>query len=493
MSFSLSPIGNEQQVTQNGAPLSGGLLSTYLAGSSTPAATYTDSSGATPQSNPIVLNVLGRPTSPIWLADGTAYKLVLTDSAGVPQWTIDNVTGVTPSTPAQSEWETLSTTPTYINGTQFSVAGDQTTALQVGRRVRLPCTGGVRYGMITVSAYTTLTTVTVELDSGSLDAGLSAVSVGILSASNSSMPWLKSNTTGLTALGKFTLDANAVDPLEAVTLQQMQAAAAAIYRGIVRQSVQSGPVDSDGLPSFGGSIGSTTVTATGTLVVSAAGGYGTSGAVDRVGVATNPSWTGLSTNGTMYLYLDIAADGTCTTGSTTTAPSYIAGDGYSTTSGAWSFSTSEMTGKLGDGSAANQVWRMFVGQVTVSGGVVSAIVWYALRGEYRAPWTATLPGVSTAVSRNHNIGVHPETSELILDCTTTDAGYAVGDRIVSPLTTGAWGSSTDISIHVWASSLSTGFTTGASNAFTASNKTTGVLSGLTAASWRYRIVSRRGW
>lgn len=205
MSFSLSPIGNEQQVTQNGAPLSGGLLYTYLAGSSTPAATYTDSSGATPQSNPIVLNVLGRPDNPIWLTDGTAYKFVLDSSVGVTQWTIDNITGVAVFTPSQSEWETLSTTPTYINATQFSVPGDQTTALHLGRRVRLPCTGGVRYGVISASAFTTLTTVTVVLDSGSLDAGLSAVSVGILSASNSSIPWIKSSSTGLTVEGQFGL------------------------------------------------------------------------------------------------------------------------------------------------------------------------------------------------------------------------------------------------------------------------------------------------
>lgn len=493
MSFSLSPIGNEQQVSQNGAPLSGGLLYTYLAGSSTPAATYTDSSGATPQSNPIVLNVLGRPNSPIWMTDGTAYKLVLTDSTGVTQWTIDSVTGVTVSTPAQSEWETLATTPTYINATQFSVPGDQTTAIHVGRRVRLPCTGGVRYGVITVSAFTTLTTVTVELDSGSLDAGLSEVSVGILSASNSSMPWVKSNATGLTALGKFTLDANAASALEAVPLQQLQAAVSAIFRVGSRQTVMSGPVDSSGLPSFGGATGSTTVTAAGTLVATAANGFNGLQEPDRIGYITNPSWTGLSVNGTMYLYLDIAADGSCTTGSTTLAPVYQEGGSYSTTNGQFTFNIVEMVGKVGNGSAANQTYRVFVGQVTVAAGVVSAITWYAINGIYIGPWTATLPGVSTAVSRNHNIGTHPAQSELIVECTTTDAGYAVGDRIVSPMTTGTYGSNTDLTIQVWANTLSTGFVTNGGNAFIAPNKTTGGVLVLTAASWKYRIVSRRGW
>jgi len=491
MSFSLSPIGNEQQVTQNGAPLSGGLLYTYLAGSSTPAATYTDSSGATPQSNPIVLNVLGRPTSPIWLADGTAYKLVLTDSAGVTQWTIDNVTGVAVPTPAQSEWETLATTPTYINATQFTVPGDQTTALHLGRRVRLPCTGGVRYGVITVSAFTTLTTVTVELDSGSLDSGLSGVSVGILSAANSSMPWIKSNSTGLTALGKFTLDADAAAALEAVTLQQMQAAVAAVVRGGKRQTVASGPVDSSGLPSFGGSTGSTTVTASGTLIVTAANGWNTSGALDRVGSITNPSWTGLSTDGTMYLYLDIAANGTCTPGSTTLAPTYQRGGTYSTTNGQFTFNTSEMVGKVGDGSAANQTYRVFVGQVTVAGGVVTAITWYALKGEYRGS-IATVPAAGTRSVLNHNIGVPASMlrGEVMVENITPQGGWTAGQMV--PWVTSSATGSRNVPGPNFESSTALSVVSG-SNVAIIINSTTGTEVTGTPANWRVRVSASRDW
>ena len=283
------------------------------------------------------------------------------------------------------------------------------------------------------------------------------------------------------------------DPAHAASVGQVSTAAAAVLRGGVRQTVLSGPVDSNGLPAFGGATGATSVTASGTLIVTAANGWNTSGALDRIGSITNPSWTGLSINGTMYLYLDVSADGSCTPVATTLAPVYQEGGTYSTTSGQFTFNTSEMVGKVGDGSAANQAYRVYVGQVTVSGGVVSAITWYALRGQYRSAWTATLPGVSTAVSRNHNIGTHPEQSELIIECTTTDAGYAAGDRIVSPLMTGAYGSNTDISVQMWANSLSTGFVTNVTNALIAPNKSSGGVVTLTAASWRYRIVSRRGW
>ena len=488
MSFSLSPIGNEQQVTQNGAPLSGGLLYTYLAGSSTPAATYTDSSGATPQSNPIVLNVLGRPENPIWLADGTAYKLFLTDSAGVTQWTIDNVTGVTVSTPSQSEWDTLDTVPTYINATQFSVPGDQTSALLVGGRVRLPCTGGVRYGVITGSVYTSLTTVTVELDSGTLDAGLSSVSVGILSPANSSMPWLKSDSTGLTLRGKLILDADASAALEATTLQQMQTADAAVVRGGIRQTVLSGPVDSSGAAAFGGSTGATTVTAAGTLIVSAANGWNTSGALDRVGSITNPSWTGLSTNGTYYLYLTVNADGTCTTGSTTLAPVYQQGGTYSTTNGQFTFNVSEMVGKVGDGSAANQAYRVYVGEVTVSASVVSAIVWYALRGEAVVE-TGTL-AVSTAYALNHYIGASPRRVTMAIVNVTTELNWVPGDEIqVQPNYNDGTASRV---FGMGAQRLAARIVTGP-QVLIVPNGSASTLGPITMANWKFRLYLGRGW
>lgn len=230
MAFSLSPIGNEQQVDSNGAPLSGGLIYTYLAGSTTPAPTYTDNTGGTPQANPIVLNTLGRPASPIWLTDGVSYKFILTSSAGAQQWTIENITGVSSSTPTQDEWVLQSTVPTYISATQFSVPGDQTATFTVGRRVRAVCTWGVRYGYISVSAFTTLTTVTLVIDSGSLDSGLSAVSVGLLSSDNSSVPWVKTSASGLTVRGTLTvtgattLAGNAASALQAVPKQQLDAA-----------------------------------------------------------------------------------------------------------------------------------------------------------------------------------------------------------------------------------------------------------------------------
>lgn len=194
----LSPVGNEQQNDANGAPLSGGFVYAYQAGTTTPIATYTDSTGVTPQANPIVLNSSGLPASPIWLPNGQAVKLVIQNAAGVTQRTIDNVTGINDPAVASSvsEWVNYTGATAYISATSFSVAGDQTGTLQVNRRIKATTSGGTRYGTITATSYSGgLTTVSVLLDSGVLDAGLSQIAYGLLAASNPSAPAVAYSTS----------------------------------------------------------------------------------------------------------------------------------------------------------------------------------------------------------------------------------------------------------------------------------------------------------
>jgi hypothetical protein len=188
----LSPIGNEPIVDANGAPLAGGKIYTYLAGTSTPAATYTSSAGATPQANPIILNARGVPDNPIWLAAGVAMKLVVKDASDVAlSPTYDDVVGINdPSSgAAPDQWVSLASSPTYIAGNSFSVSGDKTPTLQVGRRLKTTNAGGTVYGTILTSSFGAgITTVTVSNDAGALDAGLSEVSYGIISPVSTSAP-----------------------------------------------------------------------------------------------------------------------------------------------------------------------------------------------------------------------------------------------------------------------------------------------------------------
>lgn len=117
-----------------------------------------------------------------------AYKLVLKTSADVTVWTLDNISGINDVASSVSEWVASGLTPTYLSATTFSLVGDQTALFQVGRRIRTTNTAGTVYGVITGSAFAAVTTVTVLNDSGSLDSGLSAVSYGLLSATNPAVP-----------------------------------------------------------------------------------------------------------------------------------------------------------------------------------------------------------------------------------------------------------------------------------------------------------------
>ena len=95
MAVNLSPVGNGQQFfDNNGVPLSGGLLYTYQAGSSTPLATYTDINGTIANANPIVLNSSGRLDNEVWLTYGFNYKFVLQTSAATTLGTYDNLYGI---------------------------------------------------------------------------------------------------------------------------------------------------------------------------------------------------------------------------------------------------------------------------------------------------------------------------------------------------------------------------------------------------------------
>ena len=94
MNVNLSAFGGVgwQFFDNNGAPLAGGLIYTYEAGTTTPQATYTTSAGTTAHTNPIVLDSAGRvPGGEIWLLP-TSYKFILQTSAAVLIATYDNVT-----------------------------------------------------------------------------------------------------------------------------------------------------------------------------------------------------------------------------------------------------------------------------------------------------------------------------------------------------------------------------------------------------------------
>ncbi len=171
----------------DGKPLSGGKVYMYEPGTTDDKDSYSDLAG-TPNTNPVILDARGEA---VIIGDGT-YKVNVEDSLGnqitgypVDNWQASGVSGGD----AITEWVSPGDTVTYISATQFSVPDDKRTTYQVGRRLKITVTAGTVYGVVTVSSFAaSITTVTVSLDSGALDAGLSVVDVGILTVTNPSLP-----------------------------------------------------------------------------------------------------------------------------------------------------------------------------------------------------------------------------------------------------------------------------------------------------------------
>ena len=93
MAVTLSPLAGAgwQFFDNDGIPLSGGLLYSYAAGTSTPLATYTSFSGSIQNSNPIVLDSAGRVPNEVWITYGYGYKFILQNSSFVQIGTWDNI------------------------------------------------------------------------------------------------------------------------------------------------------------------------------------------------------------------------------------------------------------------------------------------------------------------------------------------------------------------------------------------------------------------
>ena len=129
MTATLMPLV-KQQFNQNGVPLTGGKLFVYSAGTTTKATTFTDSTGAVPNTNPIILDANGQAS--VWLDPTKYYKFILspstdTDPPTNPYWTVDNVAAPAPVAVGNMTDEKGSDgNPGFKAGTDFT-AGTTTT------------------------------------------------------------------------------------------------------------------------------------------------------------------------------------------------------------------------------------------------------------------------------------------------------------------------------------------------------------------------------
>lgn len=305
--------------------------------------------------------------------------------------------------------------------------------------------------------------------------------------------------------GTFATDLAALkwEKVSARGIQGIQGATGAAAPGR-RQTVLGGPLVMSGaaavpdfLPATSVNLDLTTqnIDSTHALEVAFANGFTTGGALDRFCRSTaNLVWSGLTPSSTNYLYLIGNSDGTVTAGHTTLARVEQDYGVPSTTAGQFTFNKSEMKGYLGNGSSAPQAYIVFGGEAVTNGTTVTSTVAYAYNGRYDSGFTATLPASGAVVSKNHNIGVTPDSAKLIFECTSAEAGFAVGDRILF----GHGAANTvpqELVATVWANGKSGGYggQTSATSAWIAQNPTSGASAGLALNKWKHKIIFDRGW
>jgi len=138
MVATISPEPRLQFFASDGSFLVGGKLYTYAAGTTTPLATYTTSTGLIANTNPVILDSRGEAS--VWLTSAK-YKFVLKTAADVEIWTQDqlqgyanadgsNATGTWPiSITGNAATATLATTAT--TATYATTAGSVTSGAAV--------------------------------------------------------------------------------------------------------------------------------------------------------------------------------------------------------------------------------------------------------------------------------------------------------------------------------------------------------------------------
>jgi len=148
-SYNLSSFAGAgaQFFDDNGNPLTGGKVYTYAAGTTTPLATYTTSTGAVANTNPIILDAAGRTPNEIWLIAGTLYKFIVQTSVNVLVGTYDGL-------PAIND-------PYSINSLLGSVTGTNTIAA-VATPSLTAYAAGATYAFIAANTNTAAATLSID-------------------------------------------------------------------------------------------------------------------------------------------------------------------------------------------------------------------------------------------------------------------------------------------------------------------------------------------
>lgn len=272
----------------------------------------------------------------------------------------------------------------------------------------------------------------------------------------------------------------------------------------VRQTVLSGPVDSNGHPvllTYSGQAVTLKATTSDPLVVVLAAGFDASGAVDyvhRLTADAASAWTIPTSNATYYLFVDRdSSTGAITYGYTTSQPSYVNDDAASISSGAHTFLINRMKMYLGDGAAAAEKQRVFLGEALVSGSVITSVTSYMFKGQYQSPTDTAISALASnqAFTDSHKLGLMPASMECVLVAQGSTLNYVAGDEVdVQGITNSSYAYRYD---HTWKSLTQLGwnYIAGTYGAPYIVNKTSmGAPSAISAAGdFKVRFRASRGW
>ena len=200
----------------------------------------------------------------------------------------------------------------------------------------------------------------------------------------------------------------------------------------VRQTVLSGPVDSDGRADFlSAGTGLEVISSTSDPLICAFGaGFGVQGQKNFVSeISSQLTWSDLPASDDVYLYIDLdSSSGAITTGSTTVSPVYAYARPSSPSSGQFFYPLDHRSRpEVYDGSSWVPTLRLFVGQCATGSTSVSSVISYAYQGRYLDDNNSTISN-SSAYTFSHNIGA-PVNYQTKCKMQNSALGYSVGTII----------------------------------------------------------------
>ena len=157
-----------QYFTEQGVILAGGTVNTYLAGTTTPQQTWTDSTLSVSNGTSITLQSDGRMQTSCWVPAGTSIKLILKDASGntIPNGTVDNLQGINDPTTVLA-----SITQTSVGKLLYPQTAAEVAAGVTPTNYQYPTLTVDRYGTNSVPGVTSMLTAITNAFSVAKQAG----------------------------------------------------------------------------------------------------------------------------------------------------------------------------------------------------------------------------------------------------------------------------------------------------------------------------------